>query len=653
MATYRKTQPPIFSIILLCLTTVAAQAADATFSWTANSEPVSGYKIHYGTSSHNYNLVIDVGLPAAVNGNIIKTVQGLQEGNTYYFAATAYSATEVSDYSAEVAYTVPGGTTTPPLPPIAGDISLQGNEDMVLIGQLNADSSEGSNLTFTVASQPGHGSVTVDKDTGSFTYTPALNYSGDDSFSYTADNSGGTSKAATVAIHLNPANDPPVADNTSIFINENTSYSGQLSASDVEDSNLFYSLVEQAGKGTVSITPDGSFSYIPQPNFYGTDSFTFTVSDGRIASNTAQVDITIQHVNIAPVVQNNSFSVDQGTPYSGQLIATDANGDIVHFSITTAPAKGTLLLADNGAFTYTPNGDASGADLFTFLATDGTAASNSGTLTILINKTTNDLAFELGELLVTSDWQHVDFSNEYTSPAVIAKLNTMNDAEAGIVSIRKLTSKGFDIRIRNWDYVGGFHAEETVSFMAMERGRHQIADKVYAAAECTNLSGLNTFKQIKFANSFTGQPVVLASIVTENEANAAILRIKKITSNSSYITMQEQEKNDRKHAEETICYIAMEKWSGVVDGLMVEAGTTEKILTDKTSTVSFKQQFPTIPFILADMQSANGMDTAIIGMSDLSVTDTGMTIMEEQSANRETRHVAEIGGYIAVTPYNP
>ena len=113
MAVFKTTHTIICSIFLFFLTTVAAHAAEATFSWTANSEPVSGYKIHYGTSSRNYTFEFDVGLPEAVNGSIVAKVEGLQNGITYYFAATAYSTTEVSDYSVEVVYTVPGSTTTP------------------------------------------------------------------------------------------------------------------------------------------------------------------------------------------------------------------------------------------------------------------------------------------------------------------------------------------------------------------------------------------------------------------------------------------------------------------------------------------------------------------------------------------------------------
>ncbi len=229
----------------------------------------------------------------------------------------------------------------------------------------------------------------------------------------------------------------------------------------------------------------------------------------------------------------------------------------------------------------------------------------------------------------------------------------MNDPDTGLVTIRNLTSQGFDIRISEWDDADGLHPQEIVSFMAMEIGYHQIADNVYAVAECTNLSGLNAFQPVTFANALPSQPVVVSSIVTNNEPNATTLRMKDITSQGFSMAMQEQESNAWSHAEETVCFIAMEKWSGVVDDLIVEVGSTENTLTDTASTIFFEQQFPTIPFVLADMQSTNGTDTAILGMSNLSAIDTGMTIIEEQSADSEVGHLAETGGYFAIAPFNP
>ncbi|MEA3347845.1 MAG: fibronectin type III domain-containing protein [Pseudomonadota bacterium] len=103
----------IFFTILNILTfaTASASANDtADFSWIPNSESdLAGYKIRYGTSQNGpYDLVVDVGNPAPVDGRIKGTVSGLDEGVIYYFIAIAYNESGLeSDYSAEVSYTCP------------------------------------------------------------------------------------------------------------------------------------------------------------------------------------------------------------------------------------------------------------------------------------------------------------------------------------------------------------------------------------------------------------------------------------------------------------------------------------------------------------------------------------------------------------------
>ncbi|MCP3888494.1 MAG: fibronectin type III domain-containing protein, partial [Desulfobulbaceae bacterium] len=147
MTVHRLTLALIFTFFSLLVTTISSLAAEATFSWLPNEEPITGYKIHYGTESRNYNYVIDVGLPTAIDGRVSASVDGLMEGQTYYFAATAYTGAEESDYSGEVIYTVLSSTGT--VPPVVSDISLQGNEDAPLSGQLYADSPVGTALEFT------------------------------------------------------------------------------------------------------------------------------------------------------------------------------------------------------------------------------------------------------------------------------------------------------------------------------------------------------------------------------------------------------------------------------------------------------------------------------------------------------------------------
>jgi hypothetical protein len=100
----------IAPMLMLCCTVVSLQAAEAEvgFSWLSNDEPtLSGYKIHYGTTSQNYTFVIDVGLPEIVEGRVKTKIGALQEGQVYYFAATAYDDSGESGFSTEVEHMVP------------------------------------------------------------------------------------------------------------------------------------------------------------------------------------------------------------------------------------------------------------------------------------------------------------------------------------------------------------------------------------------------------------------------------------------------------------------------------------------------------------------------------------------------------------------
>ncbi|MFZ5770719.1 MAG: hypothetical protein ACOY4W_04760 [Thermodesulfobacteriota bacterium] len=109
----------LLAIYALC------QAASAKFGWSQNTETnLAGYKIYYGMASRDYTTFVDVGNPAAVNGQVTATLSGFTAGETYYFAATAYDTNSYeSDYSNEVVWTVP--LVNPDLPtPIIFNINL-------------------------------------------------------------------------------------------------------------------------------------------------------------------------------------------------------------------------------------------------------------------------------------------------------------------------------------------------------------------------------------------------------------------------------------------------------------------------------------------------------------------------------------------------
>jgi VCBS repeat-containing protein len=206
--------------------------------------------------------------------------------------------------------------------PAAGNDSYSTPEDTVLTvsapGVLGNDTDvEGSALTASVQTGPAHGTLTLNAN-GGFSYTPAANYNGADSFTYRANDGAASSALATVTISVIGANDAPVAAGDSYSVNEDATLTvaapGVLgNDSDVDGDALSAAVVSLPAHGTVTLNANGSFGYVPAANYNGPDSFTYRVTDGSLDSNIATVSITVVAVNDAPVAVGDSYTTSEDT----------------------------------------------------------------------------------------------------------------------------------------------------------------------------------------------------------------------------------------------------------------------------------------------------------------------------------------------------
>jgi VCBS repeat-containing protein len=252
---------------------------------------------------------------------------------------------------------------------------------------------DGDTLTFTVVSGPGHG--TLSGTAPSLTYTPAANYSGPDSFTFKANDGTLDSNVATVAITVNSVNHAPVASNDTYTTAEDTPLNVAVPGvlgndTDVDSPTLTAILVAGPSHGTLTFNSNGSFTYAPAANYFGSDSFTYKANDGEADSNVATVSITVTPVNDAPVAANDSYSITAGSTLSvgspGVLVNdTDIDSTTISAVQVAGPAHGTLTLNANGSFAYTPATGYSGSDSFTYKANDGQADSNIATVSITVN----------------------------------------------------------------------------------------------------------------------------------------------------------------------------------------------------------------------------------------------------------------------------
>ena len=289
-------------------------------------------------------------------------------------------------------------TTVPNRAPTAADDSYGTAEDTARTvnapGVLANDSDpDGNPLSAVLVSGPTHGTLSLNAD-GGFTYTPAANYHGSDSFSYRASDGTLQSGPATVTLTVSAVNDAPTAAADAYSTGEDTALTVEASGvlandTDPDGDALNAALVSGPTHGSLTLNANGSFTYTPIANYNGPDTFTYRANDGTLDSGLATVTITVTPVNDAPVATNDAYTTDEDTALTiaaPGVLGNDSDPDssTLTAAVVTGPGHGTLTLNANGAFTYTPAANYNGTDTFTYRASDGSLTSDPATVTMTI-----------------------------------------------------------------------------------------------------------------------------------------------------------------------------------------------------------------------------------------------------------------------------
>jgi parallel beta-helix repeat protein/VCBS repeat-containing protein len=237
-------------------------------------------------------------------------------------------------------------------------------------------------LTYTLWSGTTHGGL-IFNTWGSFSYTPAIGFTGSDSFTYSATDGLITTWIATVTITVNTNNHNtvPVAYSGSFITNEDTLLVGSLSWSDLEWTPLVFSLWSGATHGIIALTSTGQFTYTPSANYSGGDSFTFRVSDWIYSSTYQTGSITITSVNDMPSAVTDSINGIEDSTLIIPVLAndTDVDGTIVSITGLTQPLTWWVLSIVWTGVQLIPltNYCSSTPVTFTYVAVDNLGASSS------------------------------------------------------------------------------------------------------------------------------------------------------------------------------------------------------------------------------------------------------------------------------------
>ena len=253
---------------------------------------------------------------------------------------------------------------------------------------------------FTAGGQPA-----IDPN-GTLTYTPAPNANGTATVTVRAKDDAGTANGGndtsiphTTTITITAVNDPPVGvpDLATVAEDDPAGVTFNVIANDTDLDTGDVLLVSSYDPSSIAIgalasNGGGSFTYVPDPGFFGAESFTYTVSDGKGGSATATATIDVTPVQHPPAAGDDAYATQQDTPISVSapgVLANDGDQDgntlTVETTLVVAPTNGSATLAADGSFTYTPGSSFTGTDSFTYRIDDGTGRSADGVATITVS----------------------------------------------------------------------------------------------------------------------------------------------------------------------------------------------------------------------------------------------------------------------------
>ena len=338
------------------------------------------------------------GDPLAVTGvsDPANGTAALLEGAVRYTPAPDFNGEDtftytISDGSSTATATVTVTVTPVDDPPLARPDVYVTDEDVALTapppGVLGNDADPDNDLAAELASDPANGALDFRAD-GSFTYTPDLDFVGRDAFTYRAVGGGVASEPTTVTIRVGGQNDAPVARADAETTAEDTAVTIAVLANDADPDGdaLSVASVVQPSNGVVTISSDGTtVTYTPNPDFNGSDAFSYAAADGSGETASAGVSVAVTPVNDAPVAVDDATSTRAGQPTTIAVLANDrdVDGDALTVASVSSPPNGQAVV-QGGAVLYTPDPGFVGTDAFGYTVSDGAGGADGATVTVTV-----------------------------------------------------------------------------------------------------------------------------------------------------------------------------------------------------------------------------------------------------------------------------
>jgi VCBS repeat-containing protein len=257
--------------------------------------------------------------------------------------------------------------------------------DLFAPGVLGNDSDPDNDpLTAELVTGPSVGQLTFNSD-GSFTYVPEENYHGTVTFTYRAFDGVNWSDIATVSLVINPVNDTPVALEDAVTTDEDTPITFGVLANDSDVDGDSFSIVSHgtASHGVVTLNGDSTFTYTPEANWNGTDSFNYTISDGQGGVDTAQASVTVTPTYDLLAAVHDDFLTEEDTPVTVDVLENDDTDALLGVTATQGQ-HGSVVVNPDFTLTYNPEPEWYGEDYFSYTLLGGSLGNETATVSMTV-----------------------------------------------------------------------------------------------------------------------------------------------------------------------------------------------------------------------------------------------------------------------------
>ncbi|MGJ8545310.1 MAG: cadherin-like domain-containing protein [Sulfitobacter sp.] len=380
-------------------------------------------------------------------------------------ATISYTIEDEEGLQDSALHTITVGTDGGNLPPIANDDADETDEDVAITVDLigNDSDPEGGALTVTAATVPTEQGTLVDNGDGTVTFTPAADFNGEATISYTVADAAGQEASALHVITVTPVNDAPVANDDSDVTEFNTAVTVDLldNDSDVDgDALTVTAATVPAEQGTLVNNGDGTVTFTPADGFTGEATISYTIEDAEGLQDSALHTITVgTDGNTAPVAADDSLSLDEDTTATINVLSNDSDADLDPLSVTEASSPdGDVVINEDGELEFTPNPDFNGETTITYTISDGNGGFDTATVAVTVNPINDDP--------VAND--DTD-STTYETPVTIDVLGNDTDLDGDTLSVTAASSPDGEV-INNGDGTltftpaDGFGGDATISY---------------------------------------------------------------------------------------------------------------------------------------------------------------------------------------------